>query len=96
VCPRAPLKLYITASDDARAVRRHKELAARGEAPSLEAVLTDLQARDARDSSRASAPMKPAADAILLDTTTLDADAVFAQIAPLVEALFAPSAARPG
>jgi cytidylate kinase len=98
VCPWAPLKLYITASDAARAVRRHTELAARGEAPSLEAVLADLQARDARDSSRASAPMRPAADALLIDTTMLDADAVFARIAPLVEALFTPlalSAARP-
>jgi cytidylate kinase len=99
VCPQAPLKLYITASGGERAVRRHKELAARGEAPSLEAVLADLQARDARDSSRASAPMKPAADAVLVDTTALDADAVFTRIVPLVEALFTPfalSAARPG
>jgi cytidylate kinase len=92
VCPQAALKLYITASDATRAQRRHKELAERGETPLLAAVLADLQARDARDSTRASAPMKPAADAILVDTTSLDADAVFARIAPLIEALFAPAA----
>lgn len=86
VCPDAPLKLYITAGLEARADRRHKELTQRGEAQPFEDVLADLQARDARDSGRAAAPLKQAEDAVLIDTTALDAEGVFAHIADLVEA----------
>jgi cytidylate kinase len=86
VCPDAPLKLFITADIGARAERRFKELAARGEPGEAAAVLADLQARDARDSARATAPLKPAEDAVLIDTSALDADAVFAHVADLVEA----------
>jgi len=86
VCPEAPLKLYITASDETRAERRFKELSARGENQSFAAVLSDLQARDARDSARATAPLKPAGDAVMIDTSALDAAEVFAQVAELVEA----------
>ena len=86
VCPEAPLKLYITASDETRAERRFKELSARGESQASAAVLGDLQARDARDSARATAPLKPAADAVTIDTSALDAAAVFARVAALVEA----------
>jgi cytidylate kinase len=86
VCPEAPLKLYVTASVEARARRRHKELAERGDATDFDTVLAELRARDARDSARATAPLKPAADAVPIDTTALDADAVFAQVAGLVEA----------
>ena len=87
VCPDAPLKLYITASVAARAERRRKELAQRGGTGSFEAVLSDLQARDARDSGREAAPLAPAADAVLIDTTSLDAEAVYARAAALVECL---------
>jgi len=86
VCPNAPLKLYITADIAARADRRFKELSAKGEAQDPAAVLADLRARDARDSGRSTAPLKPAEDAVTIDTSALDADAVFAHVADLVEA----------
>jgi len=86
VCPAAPLKLYITASDETRAERRFKELSARGESQSFAAVLADLQTRDARDSARAAAPLKPAEDAVTIDTSDLDAATVFSQVVELVEA----------
>lgn len=74
VCPDAPVKLFVTASVEIRAERRHKELLARGDASIYARVLQDLQERDARDSTRTVAPMKPADDAIELDTTTLSID----------------------
>jgi len=74
VCPDAPVKLFVTASVEIRAERRHKELLARGDASIYARVLQDLQERDARDSARSVAPMKPADDAIELDTTTLSID----------------------
>jgi cytidylate kinase len=86
ICPDAPVKLFVTASVEARAQRRFRELAARGEPADLADLRADLQARDERDSARASAPMKPAADAVQLDTTALDADQVFARAVELVEA----------
>ena len=77
VCPDADIKLFVTASVEKRADRRCKELKARGESFIAERVLQDLRERDARDSSRAVAPLVPAHDAILLDTSDLDADAAF-------------------
>lgn len=74
VCPDAPVKLFVTASVEIRAERRHKELLGRGDASIYARVLQDLQERDARDSARSVAPMKPADDAIELDTTTLSID----------------------
>lgn len=79
VCPDADIKLYVTASDEIRAERRHKELLARGEASIYARVLQDLKERDARDSARSVAPMKPAEDAVVIDTTGLDAEAAFAE-----------------
>ena len=78
VFPEAAAKLFVTASPEARGLRRHLELLARGEAADLEIVTAEIRARDAADAARATAPLKPAADAILLDTTSLDADQVFA------------------
>ena len=78
VCPAADVKLFLTASMEARAERRHKELLERGEKSIYARVLQDLRERDARDSGRATAPMKAAADAIRLDTSGMDADQVFA------------------
>jgi cytidylate kinase len=86
VCPEAALKLFVTATTEARAERRFNELRARGEEVSYEEVLADLQARDARDSGRAAAPLKPAADAVLIDTTDLDAERVLAHVTDLVKA----------
>lgn len=77
VCPDADVKLFVTASPEIRAERRHRELLAGGEESGYEAVLADIRRRDARDQGRSTAPLRPAADAALLDTTTLDAEAAF-------------------
>jgi cytidylate kinase len=86
VCPGAPVKLYVTASPDARAQRRFLELQAKGIPVALDQVAADMRARDEQDASRATAPLKPAVDATLLDTTGLDADAVFQQAMEIVRA----------
>lgn len=78
ICPDADVKLFLTANFEARAERRFRELQAAGAAPIKRAVLEEMTLRDRRDSERQSAPLKPAADAFVLDTSDLDADAVFA------------------
>jgi cytidylate kinase len=75
ICPQAEAKLYVTASDEVRAERRRAELGA----ASLEGVLADLRARDARDAARDVAPMLAADDALLLDTSDLSIDAAVAE-----------------
>ncbi|MEM6934600.1 MAG: (d)CMP kinase [Pseudomonadota bacterium] len=85
ICPDAEVKLFITASAEARARRRTEELAASGEPRSFEAVLADISARDQRDSSRAEAPLKRADDAHLLDTTELAIDAAVAEAVAFIE-----------
>ena len=75
VFPDAALKVYITASPEERAGRRYKQLIEKGNSVTLESLLRDIRERDARDSSRAAAPLKPAADAIILDTTGLSIEA---------------------
>jgi len=87
VCPDARVKLFITAAPEERARRRHRELLGRGEETTLAAILADIRARDARDSSRAAAPLKAAEDALVLDTTELDAEAAFAEAVAIVERL---------
>jgi len=77
VCPDADVKLFVTASDEERARRRFAELVARKEPCEFNKVLADLQERDKRDRDRPIAPLKPAADAHLLDTSKLDIDAAF-------------------
>jgi cytidylate kinase len=79
IFPDATVKLFVTASVDARARRRWLEVSARGAEADLVTVTADMQARDAADVARAAAPLRPAEDAILLDTTDLDADAAFAK-----------------
>jgi len=86
VCPKATAKLFVTATAAARAARRHAELAARGSEVSLAGVLQDLRARDERDTNRALSPLRPAADADLLDTTELDIEAAFFAARKLVTA----------
>ncbi|EAQ24264.1 MULTISPECIES: (d)CMP kinase [unclassified Roseovarius] len=71
ICPDAEVKLYVTASDTERARRRHLELTQKGHNVTLDEVAQDLQQRDARDSARATAPLKPADDAVLLDTSEM-------------------------
>jgi cytidylate kinase len=73
ICPDAPLKLFVTASAEVRAKRRLKELQSKGIEATYRAVLVDMRARDERDSSRKAAPLRPAADAIVLDTSDLSA-----------------------
>jgi cytidylate kinase len=71
IAPDAPAKLYVTAAPQVRAERRWKQLAAQGEEVTLADVLADIRRRDARDGGRDAAPMKPAADAVLLDTSEM-------------------------
>ncbi len=77
ICPDADVKLYITATAEERARRRHLEHKARGEDISFDTVLADIRRRDERDSARDIAPLEAARDAITIDTTALDADAAF-------------------
>jgi cytidylate kinase len=77
VCPQADVKIFVTATPEVRAKRRHLERQSRGEAVTYEAVLADIRRRDERDAGREAAPMRPAADAVLLDTTNLDIEAAF-------------------
>ena len=77
VCPDADAKIYVTARTEVRAKRRFLECQARGEAVTVEGILADIRRRDERDASRGSAPMRPAADADLLDTSDLDIEAAF-------------------
>jgi CMP/dCMP kinase len=77
ICPEACPKIFVTASVDARATRRARELSAKGEKADYAAVLAEIISRDERDRNRATAPLMAATDAIVLDTTTLDAEAAF-------------------
>ncbi len=86
ICPQAEVKIFVTASPEARARRRAREFALQGEPIDETAVLADILRRDERDRSRAIAPMKPAADAHLLDTTHLDIDAAFRAAVEIVNA----------
>ncbi len=79
IFPKATAKLFVTASPEARARRRWLELRGRGIETSLDQVRAEMHARDARDAARAASPLRPAPDAVILDTTELDADAVFAR-----------------
>jgi cytidylate kinase len=85
ICPNADVKIFVTATPEARASRRYAELKARGEGISEAEVLADIRQRDERDSSRAVAPLKRATDAHLLDTTSLDIDGAFQAALALVE-----------
>jgi cytidylate kinase len=84
VYPAAELKLFVTASAEERAQRRVEELRQQGAAAIFEDVLQDLRERDARDIERRAAPLSAAPDAIVIDTTTLDADAVFESVSSLI------------
>jgi CMP/dCMP kinase len=88
VCPTADIKLFVTASAEERARRRHLELSAHAEPADFAAILDDIRRRDERDTTRRTAPLRPAADAIILDTTALDAEAVFRKALKLVHTAF--------
>ncbi|MCZ4281395.1 (d)CMP kinase [Kiloniella laminariae] len=77
VCPDAEIKLFISATPEVRALRRHKELLERGEESIYARVLEDLRERDQRDRNRDTAPLRAAEDAVILDTSDMDADKAF-------------------
>lgn len=84
VFPDAVLKLFLTASPEERAQRRYKQLMTKGIDVNLAALLEDIMRRDARDAQRSASPLKPATDAIVLDTTKLDVAAVRVQVLELL------------
>ncbi len=85
ICPKARVKIFVTASPETRAQRRALELARRGEEVDYPTILADVKKRDARDSARAVAPLKAAADAVTLDTSDLDIEAAFRAAMAIVE-----------
>jgi cytidylate kinase len=80
IFPDAPLKIFLTASAEERAGRRYKQLINKGQSVTLAAVLKDIQARDERDMNRIVAPLKPADNAIVLDSTSMALDEVFLRV----------------
>ncbi len=87
VFPEARLKVFITASAEERARRRYKQLIAKGNSVTLESLLRDIRERDARDAGRAAAPLRTAADAVILDTTDLTIDAAIDRVLARYRAL---------
>ena len=85
VIPDADLKLYVVASAEVRAQRRHMELREKGKGVTYEQVLVGIHQRDRIDSSRATAPLRAAADAVTFDTTDLSVETMFAEVGRLVE-----------
>lgn len=86
ICPEAEAKLYVTASAEVRATRRWKELIGRGLETDYETVLADVRARDDRDMNRAEAPLRPAEDAVEIDTSELSIEEAIAAAIAAVEA----------
>ena len=86
VLPNATVKIYLTASPEERARRRFLELESKGSPDTYEQVLEDLKKRDQQDMNRAVDPLRPAEDAVVLDTTAMDFAAVVDAIAVLAEA----------
>ncbi|TKZ22616.1 (d)CMP kinase [Shimia litoralis] len=86
ICPDAEAKLFITASAEVRAERRYLELIGKGTQITRDQVLADVKERDARDMDRAEAPLKPAQDAVIVDTSTLEIDAAIAQAIAAINA----------
>ncbi|MBV9828377.1 MAG: (d)CMP kinase [Alphaproteobacteria bacterium] len=84
VCPDADVKLFVTASTETRAERRFQELRQRGAPAIYRDVLQDMKERDARDTQRQAAPLAAATDAVIIDTTTLDADQAFERASALI------------
>lgn len=82
----APVKIFLTASVEERALRRHKQLMQQGVSASLHDLLQDMRARDERDTQRAVAPLKPAEEAVTIDTTTMAIDTVIEKVMALARA----------
>jgi cytidylate kinase len=86
VCPDAPVKLYVTASAEVRARRRHDEIVAGGGVADYGTILEDIRRRDERDMGRADSPLKPADDAHLLDTSEMSIEAAFSAAKSFIDA----------
>ncbi|MBQ8750280.1 MAG: (d)CMP kinase [Alphaproteobacteria bacterium] len=85
ICPNAKIKFFITASPEVRAKRRYDEFIAKGMDAQYDVVLSDVKKRDERDANRKDAPMKPADDAIILDTSDMGIDDVFNEAVKVIE-----------
>ncbi|WP_250657758.1 (d)CMP kinase [Alkalimarinus coralli] len=85
VFPQAPVKIYMTASAQERAERRYRQLKDKVEGVKIATLLSEIQERDARDSGRETAPLKPAEDAVIIDTTGLGIEQVLSQVLKLVD-----------
>ena len=86
VCPDAPVKLYVTASAEVRAKRRHDEIIASGGMADFDTILDDIRRRDERDMGRTDSPLKPADDAHLLDTSEMSIEAAFSAAKSFIDA----------
>ncbi len=86
ICPQAEVKIFVTASSEVRAKRRYDEFIAKGMSADYNQVLADVKARDERDANRKDAPMKPADDAVILDTSDMSIEEVFNKAVEIVEA----------
>ena len=84
IFPDAKLKIFLTASAEIRAERRYKQLKDKGESVNLTRLLREIKARDARDQSRSIAPLRPAEDAVIIDSTNLSIDEVFEKVVSLL------------
>lgn len=87
ICPEAEAKLFVTASPEVRAWRRFEEMQGRGVESSYETVLAETHERDHRDTHREDAPLRPATDAVILDTSEMTIDTAVAQAIAAIEAL---------
>lgn len=85
VCPDAPIKIYITASPEVRAERRMKELQGRGISCIYESILSEIQERDDRDMNRATAPLRPAADAVVLDSSERSPQEMIEMVSSIID-----------
>ena len=85
VCPNADIKIFVTATPEVRAMRRHKEFIEKGIDSDYEDVLTQTKERDFRDSTRATSPLKPADDAVIIDTSDLAIDDVFNKVCAIID-----------
>ena len=85
VCPNADIKLFITASPEVRAMRRHKEFIEKGMDSDYDEVLAQTKERDLRDSSRATAPLKPADDAVIIDTSDMNIEDVYNKVCEIID-----------
>lgn len=86
ICPEAEIKFFITASPEVRAKRRYDEFVAKGMAAEYNQVLADVKSRDERDANRKDAPMKPADDAVILDTSNMTIEEVYKAAVKVIEA----------